>query len=396
MKKIIPLYILSFFMLGALIYLIIQTPYNVSKPLHKKEIWSSDDQLKYANTLLAKGLKKQAALAFEDYINKSNATRKELANLCYRVGNIYMDIYEYEKALKCFYKAEMLNKNGDFKEAMNQKIVEALENLGMSSQAQYELAARTSIGKTLKEKGSKIVARIGNEEISESKIDEELDKLPEWARQKYKSKEGKGEFIRQYVAREVLYRKAKRLGIDKNPKTREALESFKKEYLVEQLMKREIKKRLKVTPENLKLYYKANKDKYIEPEAVKISYIEMEKGKKDELFERLKEGEGKRVNDWIEKGSSYIPGIGEAGNIIEEFLSKGKGDIIGPIEIKKKKYIFKIDDKREKRQKSFDEVEKEVEYEYRIEREKEITNSILKKALEEQEVEIFYTPQNEK
>ena len=112
---------------------------------NQRSAWTDKMQLEYANTLLAKGLNSNAAHAFEVYIEKGKADNKDLASICYKLGNIYMDLKEYEKALASFYKSELLNPDADYKQDINQKIVSALENLGLSQQAQYELESRTSI-----------------------------------------------------------------------------------------------------------------------------------------------------------------------------------------------------------------------------------------------------------
>lgn len=316
MKKFIVPYLVIFVMLVSLAVLILQLSSKISTPLESARIWSHEEQLEYANTLLGKGLEEQAALAFQDYIKESNADKKQLANVCYRLGNVYMGLYEYKKALACFYKAEALNAEADFKGAMNEKIVEALESLGMSSQAQYELEAKTAIGKPKRKQGE-VIARIGKEQIAEDEINKALDRIPSWMRKQFESEQAKYNFIREYVANEVLYRKAKRLGLDKTSQVREVLEAMKKQVAVEQLLQKEIEQKLKITPQDIKLYYQANKDKYTEQ-------IESEEGKKS------------------------------------------------------------------KRQKSFEEVKNQVEYEYRLKKQKEITQSLLNEALEEQEVKIFY------
>lgn len=393
MKRILIPSLVIIAMYAILIILILQVPQRISlKPQMTQKQWSDEDELAYANILLAKGLNSQAASAFKNYIDKSDADRKELAKLCYRLGNIYMGLYEYEKALSAFYKAEMLDSQADFRSQMNQKIVQALENLGMSSQAQYELEARTTLGRAAKKEG-RVVARIGKDKITETQINKAMDRLPDWMRKNLQTKEGRQNFIREYVAREVLYRKAKRLGLDKTAKIRENIEALKKQLIVQQLLQKEIDEKLRISPEDLELYYKANKDKYIEPEAIRISYVELkDESKKEEGLCLLKEKKGKKINQWIQKGQTYIQGIGEAENVITGLFLKEKGDFTDPIKIKDKFYIFSIDEKRAQRQKDFNEVKGRVEYEYRLMKQKELTSSLLESALEEQEVEIYYEP----
>jgi len=378
--------------LGTLTVLVVQLPERITKPVPQQKVWSVKDQLDYANTLLAKGLQQEAASVFEKYIESAKASNKEIAKVCYRLGNIYMDLYQYEKALALFYRAEMLDKDAEFMQEMNQKIVEALENLGLSSQAQYELAERVSLGDTSTKKGE-VVARIGKREITQSEIDKVLAGLPEWMRKEMTKEDKRLEFIRNYVATEVLYEKAKRLGIDKKAEIRQTLERTKKELVVQDYISKEIEEKLKIDPQDVENYYKANKDKYTEPAKIKISYVEFsEDSEKEKALKELDEGKGREVEGWINRGSSYISGIGEAKNVIESLFLGEKGERTDPLKIKDKFYIFSIEDKRPEKIRSFNEVKNQVKYEYRMKKERSIADSLLKDALEKQEVEIFYKP----
>jgi len=381
-------------MLGILLVRVFQLPSSRGKLLAEKIVWSDSDQLEYANTLFAKGLQSEAAGALEEYIRDAVTNKEELAKLCYRLGSIYMDLYRYEKALAYFYRAEMLDREAEFSEEMNQKIVTALENLGLTSQAQYELTERVSLGDTSQQKG-KVVARIGRREITQDEIDRAINMLPEWMRKQFEEGARRLKFIQDYVATEVLYEKAKRLGIDREDEIRRALENTKKQMVVQSLLRREIEKELKIDPQDLENYYKANKDKYTEQEKIKIRYVEFtQDSEREEALKELKEGGGKEVEGWIERNSTYISGIGEAKDVIEELFLKEKGEYSAPLKIRDKFYIFFIEDLQPARVKSFEEVRNRLEYEYRQEKERSIIDSLLRGALEEQEVEIFYEPQH--
>jgi len=390
MKLNVILSVIIILILGTLIVLVVQLPEKIAKPTQVTGAWGTTEQLDYANTLLAKGLQQEAAGALEEYIDGAAVSRKELAKVCYRLGNIYMDSCQYEKALALFYRAEMLDEASDFREEMNQKIVEALENLGLTSQAQYELAKRVSLGDTSTKSGE-VVARIGKRDIAQTEIDRALAAVPEWMRKQLEQGDQRLEFIRNYVATEVLYEKAKRLGIDKKTEIREALENAKKQLVVQNYLGKEIEKELKVDPQDIENYYKANQDKYTEPAKIKLCYAEFsDDSEKEEALKELKETKGTEVKGWINRGQSYINGIGEAKKAIEGLFLREKGEYSDPLKIKDKFYIFFIEDKQPEKIKTFDEVKNQVEYEYRAEKERSITDSLLREALEEQEVEIFY------
>jgi hypothetical protein len=355
--------------------------------------------LDYANTLLAKGLNSSAARAFEAYIEKNQTDKKDLAGICYKLGNIYIDLKDYEQALANFYKSELLDPDPGYKQDMDQKIVSALENLGLSQQAQYELESRTSI-KPAGQKNEKIVVRIGKREITNQEIDMVINRLPEQIRKGLNSDDAKLRFVREYVATEVLYEKGKKLGLDKNTNIRYAVEDFKKQLVLQELLGDEIKRELKITPEDVALYYEANKAKYNAAERAKVSYLELsDQSKKDEVSAKLKQGKGEKIEQWIERGSVFLPaGIGESAEAVESIFKYSKGEVVAPVKVKDKLYMFIINQKEPQRQQGFEEVKFQAEREYRMRKEQQIIQSFLDKAVEQQEIEIFYQPkiENEK
>ena len=365
---------------------------------NQNSAWTDKMQLEYANTLLAKGLNANAAQAFEVYLEEGRGDKKDLAGVSYKLGNVYIDLKEYEKALASFYKSELLNPDADYKQDMNQKIVSALENLGLSQQAQYELESRTSI-KPVVQNNEKIAVKIGKREITNEEIDTLINRLPDQIKQGLNSNDAKLKFVREYVATEVLYEKGKKLGLDKNINTRAAVEDFKKQLVLQELLREEIRKELKITPEDISLYYKANKDRYSSPERAKVSFLELsDLAKKDETALKLKQGKGRRIEQWIERGSVVLPeNIGESKEAVESIFKQEKG-AVGPVKIKDKLYMFIINEKELKRGQAFEEVKDQVEAEYRMQKEQQIVQSLLDKALEQQEIEILYQPkiENEK
>ena len=109
-------------------------------------------------------------------------------------------------------------------------------------------------------------------------------------------------------------------------------------------------------------------------------------------MKKVTAGEGTAVDEWIPAGAPAIPGIGEAKEALAVLFQKEKNQVSDPVKIKDAWYVFLLVDKKEKRQKSFDEAKLSVEYEYRMKKERNIADALFKKALEEEEVEILYAP----
>ncbi len=390
MKRPLIVFFIILIASGIGIFYLSKIPSNPLQPQNPPQAWTEKTQAEYANTLLSKGLTAQAALAFQNYIEQAHLDKTGLAAICYRLGGIYMDLKEYELALTNFYKAELLNPQADYTARMNELIVEALENSGLSQQAQYELTSRTSVGKAA-DKKEPVAARIGKNEITELEIEQAIVKLPQWAQDNFKTKEGKLKFIKEYVSREVLYDKAKKIGLDKSAKTREYIEEIRKELAIQQLLQMQVERNLKISPGDLELYYKANKDKFVIPEAIKLSYIEIsDETKKQEAISSLNAGKGTKVEPWIQKTDTSFAGVTEAKDAIAILIQQDKGIVNTPIKIKDKTYVFSIDDKRPQKDLSFDEVKGHIQREYQTQKEQELLERFLNKAIEQQEVEIFY------
>ncbi|MCX5713640.1 MAG: peptidylprolyl isomerase, partial [Candidatus Omnitrophica bacterium] len=241
-----------------------------------------------------------------------------------------------------------------------------------------------------------IIARIGKREIAQSEIDTAIENVPQWMRGALATDEGKLKFIRQYVAGEILYDKAKRLGFDRNPRIIEAVNDYKKNVTVQALMQKEVEQSLKIDADDLVLYYKANKEKYVVPEKIKVSYLESgDKDKKEDIVASLKAGKGRKSDQWIEKNFTFIPDIGEVKDVVSGLFKLDKGSCSEPTKINDKTYIFLIEDKQPEKQLSFEEVKSQVEGEYKNKKQQEIISSLVDKSLEQQEVEILFKPNKE-
>jgi len=391
-------------MTGVIIYLLKgpQRPAAIDKKsgiedaasLEKNIFWSGEKQLEYANTLLSKGLDAQAAQAFAAYMDSNaSAPNEELASIGYKLGELYMKLGEYEKALANFYKSELLNPNADYQPRMNELIVEALEKAGLSTQAEYELSSRTSLGKPAEESGD-IAALIGERRITGGEIDRAIENMPEWIKESFSQGENRLAFIRDYVAGEVLYKQARKAGLDKDARIKEAVEEFKKQTVLRQFISQEVEDNLKITPLDIESYYKANKERYKTGAGIQISYVELaDEAKKEEMTALLKEGKGQRIEKWLEKGDSSIgEPIGQDKIALETLLNLEKDALSPPVKVDGKTYLFLVNDKRPESERSFEEVKETLEAEYRLKKQEELMSLLLDQALRSEGVKILYQP----
>ena len=239
----------------------------------------------YANELYNRELFKQSADAYIYYLKNYRLDDKEQANISYTIGDIFFErLHDYENAMAYYIRAKYFNPSNDLKRSINQKIIACQERLGKPEDAQQTLQEATSIepGQIKKKRPGAVVAIIGTRQITQGDIDFELSQLPQSIREQYRSKDKKLEFLKQYILTELLYDSAKRKGLDKDSDVMEAAFQAKKQLMVQKLLQQEIEQKVKIDPEDLQLYYKANKDKYVEKDKKgnvirQLSFAEVQK-----------------------------------------------------------------------------------------------------------------------
>jgi len=139
-----------------------------------------------------------------------------------------------------------------------------------------------------------VVARIGKREITLGELNDQIEKLPPYMRSTFQGRDKKVDFLKQYIATELMYTTAKRKGYDRDKDIIEGAFQAKKNLMVQKLIQDEVKDAVHIGDSDLKLYYQAHRDKYVE-----------EKGGGEEATSLFRgQGEG-------ETGSG--PGEGEPG-----------------------------------------------------------------------------------
>ena len=233
----------------------------------KKQSQRNPDKVReYANALYNQQLYPQAIQEYQHYLNTYNLSQGEQANITYTIANIYFDrLHDYQNALANYLKIKQFYPESNLQKEVNKKIVASLERLRRSEDAQQVLNETTSLNPVKhKKRPGAVVAKIGNREITQGDLDYEISQLPPSVQTQFKDKAKKLEFLKQYVATELMYNTAKRKGLDKDKDVVEATFQAQKNFMVQKLLQQEIARNVKVDNSDIELYYKANKDKYAE------------------------------------------------------------------------------------------------------------------------------------
>jgi peptidyl-prolyl cis-trans isomerase C len=357
---------------------------------------------------LSAGLRGQAIEQYRLYLSESTLPDPRRANLAYTLGKLYMEEGQYEEALAWLYQVEMLDPRTDLAPEVGSKIVACLERLGRYAQAQYSLEARSSMdrGQGDEFKGDRVVAQIGKEVITLKELDEAVDAMPEWMRGSLEDPQQREAFLKQYVAEELLYRKAKRLEMDKDPGVRKQADRALRQLMVQRVLENEIKDKVRVSAEDVGLYYRANKDRYQEKEAFKIRLIQVDEMRLDDLLRALKDGQpfaelakrysvhedtresGGEVAEWIEEGLDPT-GMGDPGKLWQALSNHTEGEVAGPIKTEDGCYLFQILSHRSPRTPDLEEVKKRVESDLYQQRVEKAYQELVRQSLEASDVKLF-------
>ena len=369
--------------------------------------WTHEHQRALAGKLKSAGLILEAVKEYEDYLRTAPLDKKQLANLSYTLGKMYMKEGKYEKALSLFYRTEIADPDTDLKTELGPKIINCLERTGKYNAAEYALNKRTSSKDEKKAKTGQVAAIIGDEKIYAEDIDASIDEMPEWMKKQVSTKEDKTEYLKKYVADELFFRKGIKLEYDKSPELRKRLARVERELIVNKVLEEEVKDKVKIEDRDLKNFFEANKSRYVEKEAVKVRLIKA--GMKEiaeKITEELKEGKtfeamAEEVSldkqtasnkgefkNWIRKGEDDL-GIGSVEKVSEVLFSAKKGEVTSPVEAGGYYYLFRIEDKRPKKVPPFEEVKERVGNDYFMQKLQSNYQSLLEQILKNSEVKLF-------
>lgn len=219
----------------------------------------------YASALYNRQLYQQAVDEYNYYLDNYELDDSEAANINYTIGNIYFErVRDYENALKYYLKIKHLYTESTLQDEVSKKMVECLERLERSADAQQVLeeSALLDPSQAKPRRPGEVIAKIGKRHITTGDLEYEISQLPPYVKSQLTDKSKKVDFLKQYIATELLYDTAKRKGLDKEKAVIEATFQAKKNLMVQKLLEEEISKEVNIKESDVELYYKAHQDKY--------------------------------------------------------------------------------------------------------------------------------------
>lgn len=340
--------------------------------------WSADDQRELAAKLKSAGLTVQALREYEQYAQRPPLDRRAYANLCYTIGKMHMDAGAYEQALAWFYRVEIADPNTALKNELGSHIVACLERAGKYSAAEHTLGKRAALEPRTERTEGTVIAEIGSDKIYREDINEAFDRMPPWLRSQFDGPQGRREFAQKYIADELLYRKALKLGYDKDPDLLKKKKDIERDLLVAKVIEHDVKESVAVDEHDIKTYFEAHRNDYADKDAVKVSLIKTDsKEAAENIIRRVKAGgdfhqiarelsldkrtaaDGGRFPSWVRNGEDDL-GIGNTAAVSAALFGAKPGDMTQPVPVGGAWYVFRIEETRPGRMPDYAEVKDRV------------------------------------
>jgi len=233
----------------------------------KKSSLDAEKKIHLANTYYNNELFNAAIKEYAEYLQNYPVQENKQANIYYQIANIYFErLNDYEKALENYLRIKYLYPESNLQSDIGKRIVNCLERLERSQDAQRVLNRETALkpDEIEEHKPGAVIATIGKKEFTQGDLDFEIGQLPPYLQSQFNSKNSKIEFLKQFLAEELLYDSAKRKNLDKDKEIIEGTFRAKKGLMAQKILREEIQKLVSINQSDVELYFKANKEKYTE------------------------------------------------------------------------------------------------------------------------------------
>ena len=206
------------------------------------------------------GVGEEAARYYIQYLEHADIPPDARAQVCLAIAQSLKQDGRLEEALGYLYQVEELAPKTRAAKEAGALIVEVLDRLGLSQAAQTALSRRSKLspeGQDATDAGP-VVARIGDRSITRADLDEAMVDLPPQARKQLQQGQNLQAFLSQYVAQELLYEKAVKRGLDKDPRVRRQMDQLRKQLVINRLLEEQLKDKVRADEQDLRNYYQAH------------------------------------------------------------------------------------------------------------------------------------------
>jgi peptidyl-prolyl cis-trans isomerase C len=232
------------------------------------------------------------------------------------------------------------------------------------------------------------LAKVNDKIITQEYFMQKLNSLPEWAKGRFTTEEGKRQFLEEIIKEELLFQDAMRTGIDREKDFLNKVDEFKRMTLVSTLLKREVEAKAATDDKEIRDFYEKHSDTYKLGDQVRARHILvdteeeaeeiLQKILKGEDFEELAKNFSKDLSTAVKGGDLGFFG---RGRMVPEFeqaaFSLKAGEVSEPIKTKFGYHIIKVIEIKEGEQREFEEVKSIVKRRLKSEKQKSLFDTYI-------------------
>ncbi|MDP3786433.1 MAG: peptidyl-prolyl cis-trans isomerase [Candidatus Omnitrophota bacterium] len=246
-------------------------------------------------------------------------------------------------------------------------------------------------------KGGKIVAEVGKEKITLEEMDKMIGDIPK--QYQAMALTNKAMFLDSIINQKLLYGEALKQNVEKNAEVKKQIEEATKEIVIREYLKKEIEQKVAVSDADAKAYYDGNKDKFKEPEKIKVFHILVDnEAEAKDILAKLKAGAdfaalAKEKSKDASKENGGELGFIAKGQTVPEFeqaaFALQPGQLSDVVKTQFGYHIIKVNEKQPEKELSFDEVKDQLKQMLLSQKQKDRFDSLLKELKDRNKVVIY-------
>lgn len=243
----------------------------------------------------------------------------------------------------------------------------------------------------------KILATVNGKEITGVDYNLFLDSLNPQIKQYFAGEDMNKEIINELIYQALLYEDAIAKGMDKDEEFLQVVEKTKESMLKNYALGK-LLATVDVTEDEVKKFYKENKEAFKEKESANASHILVsEEDKAREIYEKVKDGEdfetlAKKNSTCPSKEKGGDLGTFTRGQMVKEFedavFENEVGTVTEPVKTQFGYHIIKINEKNEGRDLEFDEVKDKIFSQLKRQKEQDLYNKKIEELKEKYDVKM--------
>lgn len=366
-----------------------------------------------------KSLELAAARTWEQYLERFPGAADQ-AEILYRVGRLYMQSEEFERAAATFVRCEQAGPDDELKSRIGQNLVTCLRRLGRYGEVGRELSRRVETGGADVKRG-RVLATLAGEELTEADLDRMVERrvdqmlslqgghgatMRQSLLQRFSSPEMRQQIFQELLQAQLFTRRARELKLDSKEGFLQARAALEENLLASQFQAHELDK-VQPTDVDIEAYYAAGPDRYREPEAMRVVVITLSQDEQPQsLLADVKSSEDfKRLaaQRSSHPGGDAAPAT-EALTIVrgQDHFELGKTDSLFELETGEwnrephtngeRRFVVLADDRTAARTPPLSEIRTRVESDYTSRKQQELSRKIFEELMDRYDVRIVSLP----